>query len=367
MISRMDQMLGNKPKPEDKPAAKPEPKPEAGQAKPKPGAKPEPAPDDADDPKVGDKELRKRYKETKAEMAKLRAERQSEVQSLQSKIATLENKRYWTEDDEKRHAGLESQLKQLQADLYGQNFRTSPEFKQNFVEKWHKLYETAVQRVKAMPVKQTDADGMETERQASQTDFERVRKAPLEEQWKVARGLFGDAAYLVLNEVNALRQIEQAGEEAAETARKSYDERRQAYENQMKSSFQNFSQSQEAADRQLIEKYPQWFAPDESDPEATKALQEGEQFVNAILQQSEQMKPEDRGANAAILRRWATSFPRLVHTINVLRGRLEERDKELAAYKKTDPSHSMPAESGTPTPAEKVENTKSLSAVFAGR
>jgi hypothetical protein len=309
--------------------------------------------------------LRKRLAEVEADLNKTRAEKESTVAELQRKMVDLEKRPFLTDDQRKRYESLETRSKEMEAQLYAKSYADSPEYKEKYQRRWLAKYESSVREVGRLQVKSVNPDtGEESTRPASQQDFERVRALRSSEaaQLDEAERIFGNRASLVVKYCNELDGIEQLANEEVTTRRAKYDEEMAQKESQQGETQKTMQTAAQARETELLDKYPEWFGKSE-DPEMETAMKQGLDYVDAASVDLDKISPDERGKRAAVIRLWASSFPRNVKRIQSLESKLAERDAKIAKLQGTDPG----AGGDGPAPdkvAESVVGTAGLAAEF---
>jgi hypothetical protein len=330
-----------------KPAPSPEKsKPEAGKESPgKPAPSPAPEKEEKDPVK-----LRIAHKKLKEEYETFKQSQATERQSLASKLAELEKKPFLTPEQQARYDALEKRQQDLEAELYARDFQESPEFKTKYQEKWNKQWKDAVEDVKGMQVKyseQIQRDGEliseEKTRAATQRDFERVfaLRNSRAEQRTLAKQLFGEDAAAVLEYTQKLYSIEESGQQEISEKRNTYDQKRRQFQEKEQGFAKTFDATHSEFEQLLVQKYPQNFGDDPENPEAVDAMNKALTMLDGFAQERAKLSPEERGKlaakQAALIRRYAASFPRALVMLKKKDDIIAAKDAELARYRKTDP------------------------------
>lgn len=337
----MDKVMSVNPKKPDKPA-------DAKAAAPKPdAAKPQEQPKDesgkfvAKQPEKldGPAQLRKRLAEVESDLTKTRAEKESTVKELQTKMADLEKRPFLTKEQQARYDALEKRSKELEAQLYARNYAESPEYKEKFQKRWQNKYAENVAEVRRLQIKSKDPEtGEEKFRPATDADFELVRsvRGSRIARLEMAESLFGNRANIVADYANELDAIEREAGQEVEQRRAKFDEEMAQRGNQMQEFSTKASQSAQQTEAQLAEKYPTWFGKSEDADEQT-AMEKGLAFVDGTSSEADKMTPEERGSKLAVLRMWAAAFPRNVHRIQKQEAEIAELKAQIAKLQGSDP------------------------------
>lgn len=308
------------------------------------------------------KELRDAYNKKNQEFDEFKKLHENTKKELTDKVSALEKKKFWTPEDEKKFTALNQELEQRRGELYTRDYASSPEFKEKYEKRWQNSYQSAVGKVNGIAVK-VEKDGEVTERQATEADFNRLLNAPPQEQFALARGLFGDASFYVLGEVNALKQIEREGKEAIAAKETGWKAELEQQSKSQEEYHRTLNQSREEAERELIAKHPTIFGSEGLDEAATKAYQKGQEFLSS-LQDTSKMPPQERGYRAALLKTWAAAFPLENHRRRMAEAEIVTLKEKLASLGKSDPGEGLtPTGGGAPEP-KGPQNTSDLSAEF---
>lgn len=318
------------------PPTEPKAKPEGG----KPTEQPKGQPTDKtpEKPVSGPAQLRNRLAEIEKEYAGFKNTAAQEQEKLQRQLKEYEKRPYLTKEQQERYDALEKREKALEAELYSRDYRESPEFAEKYQKRWESAYKSAVQRVSGLSVESEDAEtGEKTSRRVTESDFNKVRSAAPEEQFPIAEKLFGRYAYVVMQDINSLRGIEDAANEEIQNRTKTYHSKRQELYGALQKQSEEYQAAHEEIDRALVEKYPGYFGESKEEPEITAALQHGLKTVDEAMSAADTMTPQMRAAKAAVIRRWAGAFPSLVLRLKRAESKLKEKDDELAKYRASDP------------------------------
>ena len=364
LMADMDAVIN--PKAPEPPPAPPTPKgkttpPRNDQGKftPAPAKSPEDAPGKDKDPVA----LRKRLTELETETKQLREQRQTEIGSLQAKIAEMEKRKFLTPEQEKQQADREKRLAQLESEAYAQDYSKSPEFETKFKGAWNKKYAEAARAVQSLTVQTED----ERTRPATVADWQRVLNAPSGlEARRIAKELFGedtDARQEVLDHRNALKGIEDQANLEIENRRNTWNQTKSQWETQQKGMAEQWQTHRNVFDQAIKEKYPEFFGDDPAHPELTEQLTKGLAFVDDSLKNAEALPPDQHAMRSSLIRMWAGAFPRLVAQIRVLKSESEAKDAELAKYRKSDPGGG--GDIGGGGEKQKGKGTDDLAAEFA--
>ena len=335
------------------PAAQMPPKLPEGQTPPKqvpPKPQPKPAPVKPAQEPVKEKDpvaLRKRLQEVETELSTFKGTATQEKASLEAKLSDLSKKRFWTPEDEQRNTAIQKRLQEVEAQFYARDYAESPEFKEKFEKPWQKRHTEAIEDVKGMTIKTKTADGEDSSRPATATDWFKVLNAPSSgDARRIAKEIFGEDAADVLAHRSTLKAMEQTGKDAIDAARTNFDTMRQkAFEESQKNS-SAFNQQRESFSQALVQKYPAYFSEEGASEEEKAALKGGLDFVRQSLEQAATLPPEEHAKRAAVMALYAGAFPRLIVTNKALKAQIEDLNTRLAAFQKTDPGNAGEGGSG---------------------
>lgn len=248
-------------------------------------------------------------------------------------------------------ARYEKQLQELEDKIRFVDYESSDEYKQKF----HTPYVEAWQHGKASieQMKVLTGEGQQP-RNGTVEDLQRIVSAPsIEEATQIAEELFGataKASYalnlrdrIIQKHQDAIRAREEFKTKGAEQVKLSAAEQeRLATERAMKFNT--------AAD-EAVEKYPQWFKPEEGDERGNELLEIGFMLANAAF--GGQIKdgktgelrdptPDEVPLIHAQMRNKAAGFDRLAYKNTKLQARVTELEEMLAKYEETEPGAGEP-------------------------
>lgn len=298
------------------------PKDESKVAQPKASDKPKPQ---------DNNQLRQRLEElSKSEKAKTK-----EATDLANKIKELEAKRFYSEEDDKKVQAAEQRIADLQKQLSESAYERSDDFKSKFIEPYNNTLTRTISMVEAMSI----AVGEEGQtRKATRGDFMRVANLPVEEQAQVAQDLFGVNAVRVLTQIDKLQDMRQQADTAITNHRSTVEAKTRESQLTQAQEQKIYQETRSTARQALVEEYPQFFADDPNDPEATTKVQEGNNFVEQLEKTIPGMSVTDRAmANEVLMARAGPGFTRLAYENTKLRQELESVKAEMKKLKGTDP------------------------------
>lgn len=320
--------LASKPADETKPeAGKETPEPE-GEEKPeaKPGEKPEGREKTEDGKPTRAAELRAAYEaattrlkalETELNTVKTQADKSPEVSRLKEQLQAREKR-----------------LEELETEFKFTNFERSSEYK----EKYEKPMQDAFRAAYAEVGELTLADANGQERQATAADFTTLMRMNLKDAISKAKEWFGDAAPEILAHRRKILELNRSRTEAIEDYRKNGADRERKAQEAQSQQRERVIKLWDEENKSVAEKFPQWFKPEEGDkdPEGNKMLEDGYRMADAAFMESN-LTPEQRVRVEAMVRHRAAGFGRVVHRLNKAQARITELEKELAAFRSSEP------------------------------
>jgi hypothetical protein len=309
-----------------------------------------------DDPKVPAADLRKHLKEVLADKTRTEQEKQTEITKLNGQLKELQGKRFITPDDEKKWSKMEADLKEAQRNLYSRDFRVSPEYKQQYQDKFDSLWGKAVASLKNIPILngKDEVSGEDKTRQFNQADLLKVFKADVSDQYLLAKQLFGEHFNLAITYVNQLSAIDEQAQQAISDKAKNWETEYAQQQDNAKKQSETFQSLHQQATELILKNHPE-FNDKDDEPEANAAAQRGVEMVDKFLSSGNALNPTERAVQSATIRMLAANAPRLLVRAQKLSSRVTELETELSKYRGTDPGA---AEGGT-TPAAKVDTDES--------
>jgi flagellar motility protein MotE (MotC chaperone) len=321
-----------------------------------PPSKPEPK---------GEAQLRKELARVNGEFQKLKDQHTTELSSVQEKMKTLEQKRYWTPDEEKRYKAMEERQQQLEAELYTRDYRASPEFTEKYQKRADKVFATVGRELKGMTV-QYQEDDENKSRPATLADFNRIRALSdsLPEQRRLAKSLFGEDADIMLGHARELSAIEENANEEITTRQLTYATTRKQAEEKQAEENRVYESSKSQFEKLLIQKYPDMFGEDATNPEATDALRSGLSFVDSTVSNAGKMTAEERAMKNSLVRLMAGSWQRNIVKIRQLQAKVDELTADIGKYRKSDPGSGGGAPPSPPATPPRGKGISGMAAEF---
>lgn len=278
-------------------------------------------------------ELRAAYQKTKARVAEL----EKELADVKIKPIEDAERRTFTDQIATLTKQLEEHAQLVKFAAYEQSDEYKAKFEQPFVEAWHE----GVQLVAGLNV--TDADG--NARKGTPDDFQAVMREPDNVRaTEIANDLFGQNSFYVLAQRRDLQRLNAARTKALAEFNATREERAKA-EAETTTKFQADRQAQQiaqvaafkTANATTIEKYPQWFGPEEGDDAGNKILEKGFQDADLAFAGGLGLTDEKRILLHSAIRNRAAGFGRLVHRLKARDAKITELEGVIAGLRGSTP------------------------------
>lgn len=327
--------------------AKPDPKTDSPPPTPAKDAKPEPKPEPAKPAKVEEpktpKELRASYEAANKEVQRLR----SEMDILKRQGATSDetkNLKAELEALRKQHAAAEETLKFTK-------FEASAEYRDKYEKPLEDALSNAYQDVSELVVE--DDNG---KRAGTPDDFNSILNLPLGQAADKAETLFGRASGAVLQLRSKILDLHRSRKQAIENFKTVAAQHAEKQKQQEQEHNTRLRARWEEASKTMVDRYPQWFGKDESDPEGNKLLDSGYALVDRAWDTTGQVPIEDQVAIRADLRHRAAGFGRLVQRNQKLEAQVRDLTEKLKGYMESTPGESRRDGSGAPAKSRTWED-----------
>ena len=282
-------------------------------------AKPAATPDDFE--KLAPKELRERYKTTKAERDAAKAERDALTKAktdLEAKIKSFESQGKDTTALTGRLTAIEKERDAALAELRAAKQEASPEFKEKYDKPFNAAAERARKQVTELAVTNAE-DG--TTRPATWEDFTALYSLPVGKAIEQANALFGASANFVLGLREKLLDMDTARQSALQEERAQFKQRNEAdAANRVQAG--EFIKSDWAATMQRVGELPD-YKNDPEDTELTEARKHAlAQFGVQVKGTGQELIKNTHARNAHIQHRTAA--------FSVQKIMLARKDAEIA-------------------------------------
>lgn len=269
------------------------------------------------------------------------------------------------EDHKKRVAEYEQELQFT-------NFTKSQAYKDQYEKPLINAYKLGQSKTAMLQVvERTDEEGkvLQAARDATAADFDAIMRITDERTAiKKAHELFGEAAAVVLNHRERVNEKNALADEAVAEYRTKGAEREKTLREQQEKQSKEFAGMIDNFQKAAVEKYPQLFKPDESDPKGNELLDRGSHLLQRVLRNGapikdgeQQMTAEEFAIAVAAVRNKAAGFDRVNYRRHMLERRVKELEKELAQYKSSKPGNGDA--NGRPPQTEEDDPLKKIAAL----
>lgn len=250
-------------------------------------------------------------------------------------------------------AEAKKRLEQYESDLRLTKYERSAEYKDKFQAPYQNAVQRAYREVKELLAFEPNMEDPDhpRERQATQADFDEIYALPLGQATRLAKQKFGDAAMIVLQHRQNIRQLA----EAAYTAVEEYKGKAQQYETESKAQaaqreagmLKMFTMASEGH----AKKNPDVFMPRDGDTEGNDMLDKGRQFASLVFGGNDGLSPQQIAMRDARAYNWLAAFPRLNRDVKTLRSQLAEAQKTIDSLRGSGPGKPKPAAEAAPKSA----------------
>ena len=324
------------------PPAKPgEAKPASKEAKPAPAVAPKgkPAPvAPALDWKTAPAEFRASHEKQRQEFEQSKTQSATELGKLNARLAELDKRKVLTTEQEAEYQKKDERIRQIESDLYSRDYRVSPEFKEKFEIPWKRIFDKALTEVVGLTVSYKGTDEEEKVRQTSRQDFEDVMDAKTDTAaMTIAEEKFGKFASVALKYRERLNLKLEESETAIAEKREGWNKGKEGMVADMESKRVAGKTAYDEYTALLSQKYPEHFAEDAANPEASTALKSGLEYIDSLGRPAGSVTPQEGAKNAAIVRMMAGAWGRNNVVIKQLKAQLEAKESELSKYRKSAP------------------------------
>lgn len=278
-------------------------------------------------------ELRAAYQKTKARVAEL----EKELAEVKTKPIEDAERKTFVEQVATLTKQLEEHAQLVRFAAYEQSDEYKSKFEQPFVEAWQE----GVQLVAGLNV----VDGEGNARKGTPDDFQAVMREPDNARaTEIANDMFGTSAWHVLAQRRDLQKLNAARTKALSEFNATREERAKAEAEaftKAKSDQQARQIAQVAAfktaNSTTVEKYPQWFGPEEGDDAGNKILEKGFKDADLAFEGGPGLSDEQRVLLHSAIRNRAAGFGRLVHRLKARDAKITELEGVVAGLRGSTP------------------------------
>jgi hypothetical protein len=289
-------------------------------------------------------ELRVAYDNLKKEKREVL---EPKIQSLEAKIKELESRQ--PEDTapivekmtaiEKRNAELEQHIQFVD---YQKSKEFTEKYQQPYTEAWTKAVADFGQLTVRVPGEVDAATGEPsfTTRAATADDLLYLANLPLSQMDDQAEAMFGKSAARVIRHVERVRELSDAQNKALAEAKNKGGEWVKTRQIQMQQQAQAHQKLWTDYNKQIAERFPKMFAPEEGDTEGNELLVKGFAQADRLFaptKDSAFKTPEERIQFHAMLRNKIANHDRLAKRLKTTQAELAEAKEALAAYEQSEP------------------------------
>ena len=289
-------------------------------------------------------ELRVAYDNLKKEKREVL---EPKIQSLESKIKELEARQ--PEDTkpivekmtaiEKRNAELEQHIQFVD---YQKSKEFTEKYQQPYTEAWTKAVSDFGQLTVRVPGEVDPATGEPafTNRPATADDLLYLANLPLSQMDDQAEALFGKSAARVIRHVEKVRELSDAQNKALSEAHKKGGEWVKTRQFQMQQTAQAHQKLWGDYNKQIAERFPKMFAPEEGDTKGNELLAKGFAAADRLFAPPPDAAfktPEERIQFHALLRNKIANHDRIALRLKTTQAELAEAKEALAAYEASEP------------------------------
>jgi hypothetical protein len=314
--------------------------------------------------------VRTRYDALKKEKATVL---EPKIQQLEARIKEIESKA--PEDTkplvekltatEKRNAELEEHIQFVD---YQKSKEFTEKYQQPYTEAWTKAVADFGQLTVRVPGEADPATGEPTfsTRPATADDLLYLANLHLSQMDDQAEIMFGKSAARVIRHVERVRELSDAQNKALSEAQKKGGEWSQQREIQTKQQRQHQVELWTQFNKEIAERFPKMFGPEEGDTEGNALLAKG--FATADLlfgigQHAKQQTPEEQVQFHALMRNKIANHDRLARRLKSAQTELAETKAALEAYEKSEPPAGKGGGARTPTKTFEQETDAEIAAL----
>lgn len=268
---------------------------------------------------------------------------EAQVQQLTTRIAQLEAQPPKQLEDTanlaQELAAAKKQIGQYENELRLTKYERSGEYREKYQAPYQQAVNRAYREVKELIAFEPNPEDPENprERTATPADFDEIYQLPLGQASRVAKAKFGDAANIVLNHRQTIRQLAEAAYAAVEEYKgkgTEYETQTKAQQAQMEAAkIKMFEMAREGHAKRSAE----LFLPRDGDNEGNELLQKGQAFASAVFGGDEGLTPQQVVFRDSMAFNRLASYPRLVRDVKALRSQLAEAEKTIEGLRASGP------------------------------
>jgi hypothetical protein len=297
-------------------------------------------------------DLRNHYRALKKQ---IKEQFKPEVSKLQARVKELEEGSGASKDIAAKLEQIQKRNRELEDQISFVDYSKSEEFQEKHVKPYNAAYYRAVSDFSQLQVREadgTDPESGETKfkfRQATDKDLIYLANLPLSKMDDEADAMFGKSAGRVIRHVEKVRDLAIAQQEALDNAAKNAETRRTEKANTEKLNSTKGKEMFQSEHKRLQEKYPKFFAKDETDPEGNQLLEKGIAMADRIFLRTPENTPksaEEAVRLHALAYNKIANHDRLARKFKLARERIAELEKSLKEFEASEPGAGRAGEAG---------------------
>ena len=320
-------------------------------------------------------ELAKHYHLTKKERDDLRKERDELKQKLSAPQEWPE-KKTWEEKVAERDRALEEHKKRV-ADYENELKFTQYEKSQEYKERYQKPFETAylggrakAAALKIVERKSEEGEVLQQSRKGTAEDFDALMAITDDDAAAdMADKLWGNKAPLILYHREEANKLNGQARDAIKEYREKGTEREKQIREQHEKWYKDATSMIEREQQAAVEKYPQFFKPDDTDPKSGQLLELGREALERVVKKGAPIKDgqtqwtnEEIARATAQVRNGAIAFPRVAYRLSQSLKEIKELKAKLAEFETSVPGNGE-GRGRTPVPEDDDDPYKKLDAM----
>lgn len=273
----------------------------------------------------------------------------SKADKLQAKLAQLESQPPKQAEDTanlaQELATAKKRLEQYENDIRLTKYERS----QEYAEKYQKPYQDAISRayreVKELLVSEPNPDDPENprERAATQADFDEIYGMPLGLATRTAKQKFGDAAMIVLQHRQQIRQLAESAYAAVEEYKTKGGEVETQTKAQQVQHEQAMKRMFDMATEGHAKRAPELFQERDGDDEGNELLTKGRNFAATVFSGNDGLTPQQVAFRDAMAYNRLAAYPRILRDLKKAQTELAESQKTIESLRSSGPGPVKPS------------------------
>lgn len=245
----------------------------------------------------------------------------------------------------------EQRIKELDDEMRFTRFEGSSEYKQEYEKPYLDAYANGRTKTAGLKVREikdpVTEEVTQAARQATPEDFDRIMEAMDDNvAAEIAEQLFGPAkSAVVITARERAFELNQKRLTALEDYRKQGGEREAARLEQTKQEREKLTSLFHTNSQAAIEKFPDWFKPEENDAVGNDLLTKGFEYADSVFTgmvkdeagNAKRLSPQEKAHRDSVVRNKAAGFDRMAHRVKTLRQKNADLEKKIAELTASDP------------------------------